>query len=378
MQRRGGALDSDASARRTGREGRAAWHRIYLGYAPGVGKTFEMLREAHQYQARGADVVIGWLETYDRPRTVEALGELEIVPPHVLMRWGVAVDEMDLDAILARRPQLVLVDELAHTNVAGSRNPKRYQDVLELLAADISVMSTLNVQHLASLQDTLRVVTGTTVSETLPEWVLDTADELVMVDASPDAVRKRLRRGNVLPAQQVQSALDGYFQLETLMALRELTLQRVAVHNHFKDAVADESSVGQSTAETVLVCLPAASYAQAILMRGVHLAQSLRARLLVLHVTRTSSGIVLGRGHQHAVKALQLAQALGADVHTRSSTTHNVVDAIVTFAVDAGVTQLVLGEGSPPRWWEISRHSTLHEVLQRTSNMDVHIVRRSE
>jgi two-component system sensor histidine kinase KdpD len=374
MQRREGALDSDSESSPADQSSRSAWLRIYLGYAPGVGKTFEMLRDAHQFRTRGADVVIGWVETYDRRHTVEAAGELDVVAARVLMHKGVAVREMDVDAIIARRPQLVLVDELAHSNVTGSRNHRRYQDVLELRAADISVMSTLNIQQLASLQDTLRVLTGTTVSETLPEWVLDTADELEMVDASPEAVRKRVRRGNVLPPNQVQRALEGYFQTDTLMALRELTLQRVAAHSA-RDLGNDGAS-DATTAETVLVCLPATDQAQAILMRGVHLAYRLHARLVVLHITPTSGGINADRGYQHAVKALQLARALGAEVHARSS--RDVVEALVVFAAEAGATQLVLGEGAPRRWWQVSRRSTLSAVLQRTRDMDVHIVRRAE
>jgi two-component system, OmpR family, sensor histidine kinase KdpD len=373
MQRQAGALDSEHDAEQSGRAGRSAWHRVYLGYAPGVGKTVEMLRHAHQYWARGTDVVIGWIETYDRTHTVEAVGELEAVAPRVLMRKGVAIREMDVGAIIARRPQLALVDELAHANVAGSRNHRRYQDVLELLAAGISVMSTLNIQHLASLQDTLRVVTGTTVSETLPEWVLDTADELEIVDASPEAVRKRLRRGNVLPPQQVQQALEGYFQIDTLLALRELTLQRVAAHAARN--AANPAKGDAMTAEKVLVCLPATNQAQAILMRGVHLADRLHARLLVLHITPTSGGINAERAHQTAVKALQLARALGAEVHTRSS--RDVAQALVTFATETGATQLVLGEDSPRRWWEVSHRSTLSAVLQRARDMDVHVVRRA-
>src|SRR5579871_5153588 len=169
MQRHNGALDLDVEPAQAGQHGRPAWHRVYLGYAPGVGKTFEMLRHAHEYQARGVDVVVGWVETYDRRHTVDALGELETIAPRMLLHKGVAIREMDVEAIIGRRPQIALVDELAHANVAGSRHQRRYQDVLELRAAGISVMSTLNIQQLASLQDTLRVVTGTTVSETLPE-----------------------------------------------------------------------------------------------------------------------------------------------------------------------------------------------------------------
>ncbi|MBV9578356.1 MAG: sensor histidine kinase KdpD [Chloroflexi bacterium] len=365
MQRRPGAVDRAAGAGHTG-ESRSAWHRIYLGYAPGVGKTFEMLRDAREQQTRGTDVVVGWVQTYERAATVDALGELEIIAPRVLEVKGVAVDEMDVEAIVARRPQLVLVDELAHANVAGCRNSRRYQDVLELLAADIRVMSTLNIQQLADLQDTLRAVTGTTVSETVPAWVLDSADELAMVDATPETVRKRLRRGNVLPAQQVQQALGGYFRAETLMALRELTLQQVATHAQRKEAHGLHAE--PISDETVLVCLPAARQAQAILISGVHLARRLHARLLVLHVTRHSNVVDIG--------VLQLARALGAEVHTQAA--QDVVDALVRFASESGVTQLVLGEDAPRKWWQTSRRSTLSEILRRTRDMDVHIVRRRE
>ncbi|HEY1294735.1 MAG TPA: histidine kinase [Chloroflexota bacterium] len=374
MQRQNGALDSESVSGQAGQPGRSAWHRVYLGYAPGVGKTFEMLRHAHQYRARGADVVVGWVETYGRRHTIEALGELDTVSPRVLMRKGVVISEMDVDAILARRPQLVLVDELAHANVIGSRNHSRYQDALELVAADISVMSTLNIQQLASLQDTLRVLTGTTVSETLPDWVLESADELEMVDAAPETVRKRVRRGNVLPTQQVQRALEGYFQTDTLMALRELTSQRVAAHAA-RDAAHAEVREPR-TAETVLVWLPATDQAQAILMRGVHLANRLHARLVVLHITSASAGIAANRGYPNAVKALQLAQALGAEVQTRSS--RDVAEALVAYATEAGATQLVVGDDAPRRWWEVSRRSTLSAVLHRTRDMDVHVVRRAE
>ncbi len=371
MQRHAGASTVDTESRQAVRAGQPAWHRVYLGYAPGVGKTFEMLRDAHRYRARGADVVIGWVETYDRRQTIQALGELESIAPRVLMRRGVAVPELDVEAIVARRPQITLVDELAHANVAGSRNARRYQDARELVAAGISVMSTLNIQQLASLQDTLRVVTGATVSETLPEWVLDGADELEMVDASPELVRKRLRRGNVLPPQQVQQALDGYFQIDTLLALRELTLQRVAAHvahDGGPDTAAESSSAG-----TILVGLPATNQAQAVLMRGIHLAERLHARLVVLHVTPTAGGSGPVRGYQAVAKALQLARALGAEVHTRSA--RDVAQTLVTFAGEVGARQLVLGERSPRRWWEVSRRSTLSAVLRHVHDVDVEVVR---
>ena len=350
---------------------RAAWLRLYLGYAPGVGKTYAMLQEGERRRRRGSDVVVGWVEAYNRPRTLDAIGDLEIIPPRTITHRGVAVQEMDLEGILARRPQVALVDELAHTNVAGSKNTRRYQDALELQASGVSVISTLNIQQLASLQDTVRLVTGVNVTDVLPDWVLDSADEVEMVDASPDALRKRVQRGNVLPKEQVERALDGYFRTDTLMALRELTLRRTSDHARFR------LHLGRQSTETVLVCLPASSQAQTVLRRGSELAERLQARLVVLHVTqpmRTFSA-ESSRGHQEAVKALQLAGALGSEVHTRQA--NNVAEAIVSFAAEMGVTQLVLGESSHSRWRELLWGSVMRDVLQRSRNVDVHIVRRA-
>ena len=338
-----------------------------------------MLHEGRRRKSRGTDVVVGWVQAYDRPRTLDAIGDLEIVPPRRITHRGVAMDEMDVDAILARRPQVVLVDELAHTNVMGSRNPKRYQDVLELQARDISVISTVNVQHLVSLQDTVGLVTGATVSETLPDWVLDSADELEVIDQSPEALLKRLRHGNVFPREQVERALDSYFRADTLASLRELTLRRVAEHAQRK-LQAPERDSNLATAppghETILVCLPPSSHAAALLTRGVHLAEQLRARLVVLHVTQPSRGLHLEvqREHQEVVKALQLARALGAEVHTRHAS--NVAEAVIQFAGEVGATQLVLGESTRSRLRELVQGSVMREVLRRTRDVDVHVVRR--
>jgi two-component system, OmpR family, sensor histidine kinase KdpD len=353
-----------------------AWHRIYMGYAPGVGKTFAMLREARQRKARGVDVVVGWAQTYNRPRTLEAIGDLELVPPRTLIHRSVPIEEMDLDGILARRPQLVLVDELAHTNVPGSRHQKRYQDVLALQAWGISIMSTLNFQQLASVQDTVRVVTGATVTETLPDWVVDAADELEMVDEPPAVVQKRVRRGNVLPREQIERALEGYFRTDSLMALRELTVRRIADHSRrtFSNGHAIESpDVGN---ETVLVCLPGSAQAQRVLRRGVQLADRLGARLVVVHVAQPGQTMRPegSRGYQEAVKALQLARALGGEVRTHQAA--HVAEALIQMAHETGATQVVLGEGSQARLHELFRGSVLREVLRRTRNVDVHIVRR--
>jgi two-component system sensor histidine kinase KdpD len=370
-----------------------AWLRIYLGYAPGVGKTYALLHEGRRRKARGSDVVIGWVETYARPRTIEAVGDLEVVPPRVIVHRGVRLAEMDVDAIVARRPQVVLVDELAHTNVPGSKHPKRYQDILDLQACGINVISSLNIQHLASLHDTVGLLTGVTVSETLPDWVLDGADELEMVDQSPEALRKRLRHGNVQPSDQVQRALEGFFRVDTLTALRELALRRMAEHTerqlleyrHTRGAAGPDpsgtrkpvrntgSAGGQHSSDArrqaVLVCVPASDLAQPLVRRGVHLAKRLRARLVALHVAQPSR-----TGYQEAVRALQLARALGAEVMTEPA--GDIAQTLARFASEVGATQLVIGETS--RSWprELLQGSILRDVLARIKNVDVYIVRR--
>jgi two-component system, OmpR family, sensor histidine kinase KdpD len=351
-----------------------AWLRIYLGYAPGVGKTYTMLHEGRRRKARGTDVVVGWVETYSRPHTIDAVGDLEIVPPRVISHQGVAVEEMDVDAIIDRRPQVVLVDELAHSNVRGSKHPKRYQDVLDLRASGINVIASVNIQHLASLHETVRMLTGVTVTETLPDWVLDAADELEMVDQTPEALRKRLRHGNVQPKEQVQRALDGFFRVEHLTALRELALRRMG--QHIESRLRSGVGSPEPSSETVLVCVPSNDLAQPLVRRGVLLAQRLHARLVVLHVapagrTLPSDG---STGYQETVRALQLARALGAEVITEPAA--NIAQTLARYASEMNVTQIVMGEST--RSWprELFQGSVLRDVLKRIKDVDVYIVRR--
>src|SRR5215467_12662701 len=202
--------------------------RIYLGMAAGVGKTYAMLNEGQRRKSRGTDVVVGYVETHGRRLTEQQLGDLEVVPRKKVTYRGITLQEMDVDAILARHPAVVLVDELAHTNVPGSQNEKRYQDVQELLAAGITVISTLNIQHLEGLNDIIESITGVRQRETLPDRVLDEADEVELVDIAPDALRARLRHGNVYPSERAERALQNYFSQSNLTALRELALRRTA------------------------------------------------------------------------------------------------------------------------------------------------------
>ena len=364
------------------RNRQAAWLRVYLGYAPGVGKTYAMLHDGHRRTDRGTDVVVGWVQTYDRPHTVAAIGDLEIVPSRAVEYRGQLLHELDVDAVIARQPQVALVDELAHTNVPGSKHVKRYQDVIDLREHGINVISTVNVQHLASLHETVQVLAGVTVTETLPDWVLDGADELEMVDYQPEALRKRLRRGNVQPKEQVERALDGFFRLDNLTALRELTLKRKALHTQRKlleRGDLDGVSVPSHSAETVLVCVLRGDEAQALVRRGVHLADRLRGRLIVLQISEPGGGLQAdaSRGHQETVRALQLARALGAEVHTLIAYS-NVADKLVGFATDVGASQIVLAAGTHSWLRELIGGSILRDVLQRTRDVDVHIVRRAE
>jgi len=322
------------------------------------------------------------VQTYDRPHTVAAVGDLEIVPSRSLDYRGQLLHEMDLAAVIARQPQVALVDELAHTNVPGSKHLKRYQDVLDLREYGINVISTVNIQHLASLHETVQVLTGVTVTEALPDWVLEAADELEMVDYQLESLRKRMRRGHVQPKAQVERALDGFFQLDNLTALRELTLRRKTLHTQHKlleRGDLEGVSVPASSAETVLVCVLRGNEAQALVRRGVHLADRLRGKLIVLHITEPGGGLQAdaSRGHQETVKALQLASALGAEVHTLIAHS-NVADTLVGFATDVGASQLVLGERSRSWLRELFGGSILRRVLQGTSDVDVHIVRRAE
>jgi two-component system, OmpR family, sensor histidine kinase KdpD len=360
----------------------AAWLRVYLGYAPGVGKTYAMLHDGRRRRSRGTDVVVGWVHTYNRPHTLAAIDDLEIVPSRVVEYRGQLLQEMDIDAVIARRPQVALVDELAHTNVPGSKHIKRYEDVFDLRENGINVITTVNVQHLASLQDTVQLLAGVTVTETLPDWVLDAADELEMIDQSPDALRKRLRRGNVQPKEQVERALGGFFRIDTLTALRELTLRQMALHAERKPPESrdvDPFSVPGRSAETVLVGVLRGDEAQILVRRGVHLADRLRGRLLVLHISQPGSSFQADTsgGHQETVKALQLARALGAEVHTVVAYS-SVSDTLVRFASDVRASQIVLGESAHSWWRELIGGSIVRDVLRRTRDVDIHIVRRAE
>ena len=360
--------------------------RIYLGMAAGVGKTYAMLNEGHRRKQRGTDVVIGFVETHHRPHTGEQIGDLEIVPRQRIPYKNITLEEMDVDAILARQPAVALVDELAHTNAPGARHEKRYQDVEDLLAAGITVISTLNIQHLEGLNDIVESITGVRQRETLPDSVLDGADEVELVDIAPDALRARLRHGNVYPAERAQRALDNYFTMSNLTALRELALRRTAEKTETQleglmrgseDMLA--SAWARTATERVMVAFDARPHSQQLIRDGWRLARALRAPLLAVTV---SGALWRGGAQPHqdhldkdddALRMLErLAGDLGAEVlHVDG---FDIAATLARVARERRVTQIVIGQPSQRRWREAFVGSVVDRLLRAPTGADVHVV----
>src|SRR5581483_6109503 len=261
--------------------------RVYLGMAPGVGKTYAALQECHRRKERGTDVVIGFVETYNRPRTIAQIGDLEIIPRKRIEHGGVILEELDTDAVIARHPQVVLVDELAHTNAPGSKREKRWQDVEAIRDAGIAVISTMNIQHLESVADIVESITGAPVRERLPDVVLKGADEIELIDMSPHALRQRIKHGNVYPPELAEAALRNFFREENLTALRELALRQTAQH---VDTELQEYMLGRgndstwATSDRVLVCVDYQQRSKHLIRRAWRMAERLQAELVAAFI----------------------------------------------------------------------------------------------
>ncbi len=347
--------------------------RVYLGAAPGVGKTFAMLNEGWRRKQRGTDVVIGYLETHNRPRTLEQVRDLEIVPRHTVTYRARAFEEMDLDAVLARKPEVALVDELAHTNVPGSRNEKRWQDIEELLAAGITVISTLNIQHLESLNDVVAQITGITQRETIPDDVARMADQVELVDQTPEALRRRMAHGNIYAADKVDAALANYFREGNLSALRELALLWLADRvDEGLEAYRDRHGIDKAweTRERVVVALTGAPSGDRLLRRGARMAARAHGELIGVHV-RTSTGLA-GESHAGLEAQRQLLAALGGRFAEVSAA--DVAEGLVEFARSENATQLLLGATQRSRWAELTGGSIINRVIRRADGVDVHIL----
>ncbi len=347
--------------------------RIYLGAAPGVGKTFAMLNEGRRRGDRGTDVVVAFVETHGRPNTAAQIGGLEIVPRQVVTYRGAAFEEMDVDAVIARKPEVALVDELAHTNVPGSRNEKRWQDVDEILAAGIDVVSTVNVQHLESMNDVVEEITGIKQRETIPDSVVRAADQIEIVDMTPQALRRRMAHGNIYPAEKVDASLANYFREGNLGALRELALMWVA--DRVDEALAayrEAHGIARpwETRERVVVAITGAPGGDDVIRRAARMAARARSQLLGVHV-RSADGLRGTSGDALGVQRA-LLQELGGEYHELASA--DPAGALVQFARAENATQIVLGASRQSRWTHLLRGSVITNVLRASGDIDVHVI----
>ena len=364
---------TDPAARPAAGRGRL---RIYLGAAPGVGKTYAMLGEAHRRAARGTDLVVGLVETHRRPQTEAMVAGLEVVPRRTVQHRGATFEEMDVDAILSRRPEVAIVDELAHTNVPGSRNSKRWQDVHELLAAGIDVVSTVNIQHLESLNDVVEAITGVKQRETVPDAVVRAADQIELVDMSPESLRRRLAHGNVYAPEKVDAALGNYFRVGNLTALRELALLWVAdrVEEGLERYRAQHGIQSTWAARTrIVVALTGSPSDESLLRRGALIAgRSAGRALTAVHVVRGDG--TRGARPDTLASLRQLTEDLGGTFHTVVG--DDVATAVLEFARSVNGTQVVVGTSRRGRIGTALRPSTADLIVRDSGDIDVHVVTR--
>jgi two-component system sensor histidine kinase KdpD len=354
---------------------------VYLGAAPGVGKTYAMLSEGRRRKQRGADVAVGFVECHGRQRTEDLIDDLEVIPRRVVEYRGSRFEEMDLDAVLDRHPQLVLVDELAHTNVPGSgRNEKRWQDVMEILSAEIDVITTVNIQHLESIADAVERIIQVQIRERVPDWALRKADQIELVDSSPEQLRRRMSHGNIYPSERVPEALAQYFRTDNLTALRELALRFLA--DETEDQLLEylrEHQEGDvwETHERILVGVTSAPGTDAIVRRASRMAARLKADLHVLHVMAGKEG---GRFPNDQLIALrQLAADVDAEWHEIRG--EDPAQALFDFARSRHVTQIVVGSSDRSRWQEFLGGGSIVRKISRlaaSAAIDVHIIARRD
>ena len=352
--------------------------RIYLGAAPGVGKTFAMLNEGWRRHERGTDVVVGYVETHGRPRTTEQLRELEVLPRKTLVHRGASFEEMDVDGILARRPDVVLVDELAHTNVPGSRHAKRYEDVEQILDAGIDVITTVNIQHLESVNDVVEQITGVKQHETLPDAVVRAADQVELVDMTPEALRRRMAHGNIYAPEKVDAALGNYFRVGNLSALRELALLWVA--DKVEDALqsymeAHGISAPWETRERVVVAVTGAPSGEHLIRRAARMARRSQGDLVGVHIV-TNDGLADNGPSALLEEHRRLVLDLGGEYHEAVGA--DVAGTLVQFARAEKATQLVLGATKRSRLTELTRGSVIGTVLREAGTIDVHVISEPE
>ena len=349
--------------------------KIFLGYAPGVGKTYTMLQDVHVLKKRGFDVVVGFVETHKRVETEALLAGLEVIPRKIVDYKGIALGEMDIDAILARRPDIVLVDELAHTNAEGSRHPKRYQDIEELLEYGIDVHTTVNIQHFESMNDSVAKITGVRMQETIPDTFFDRADEMQVIDVPWEELNQRLKEGKVYIPQQAVHAIDNFFQRGNLFALRELMLTLVArkmdseLINYMR---AKAISGPWPTSEKLVVCVGTSPYAKQLIRKAYSIAKDTHAEWYAVYVLSTGLTEPSGRDKVYLTDAINLAEELGAKIVTLTG--NNIADEILRFAREKNVTRIVIGKPLRSMLVEYFKGSPVSRLLYARSEFEIHLI----
>jgi two-component system sensor histidine kinase KdpD len=369
-------ISPEEALQKCGRESRGNL-KIFIGYAPGVGKTYSMLNEGNRRLKRGQDIVIGYVESHNREETDNQIGELEIIPRKMVQYNNTVMEEMDTDAIISRKPKTVLIDELAHTNVPGSKNKKRYEDVEEILNSGINVVTTLNIQHLESLNDVVKQITGIAVRETIPDNIVEKADEVVVVDITPDALQNRLSRGNVYNLEKVPQALKNFFRKGNLNALRELALRQTAdeVDEDLEEYMKEHGIKDTwHTVERVMVCISPSTSAKKLIRRGSRISKRYKCEWIVVSVNCTNHFAPKQtlKDRQMLNNYYKLAQQLGAEVVTRTG--KSVSGELLKIAEERHITQIIIGHSTRTKFETIIRGSTVVKLLKKAKNIEVHVI----
>lgn len=358
------------------KESERARLRLYIGAAAGVGKTYKMLEDAHELKKQGVDILIAFIEPHGRAETEAMIGDLERIPLRRIEYRGVTLEEMDVEAVIRRRPSIALVDELAHTNVPGSKNQKRYEDVLEILDAGISVITAVNVQHIESLNDAVARITGVQVRETVPDSFFKRADEVVDVDVSVDTLRTRLRQGKIYGVEKIEQALNNFFRKGNLSALRELALRQVALDQSVKahDYREREGLEQAAIPEKVMVAIASRGSAKRLLRTGSRIAGRLASDWYAVYVEtpREELGRIKPEDHAALVENIRFAEELGAKVVKLKG--RRVSDALIEFARRAGITHVVFGQSARSRWDVLLHGSVINRFLDEVRDATVMVV----
>ncbi|USK33389.1 KdpD-like non-kinase potassium sensor [Bacillus sp. F19] len=350
--------------------------KLYVGAAPGVGKSYKMLQDAHDLKLEVEDVAIGLIECHGRKETEELIKDIEVVPLKEMKYKGSIFRELNVDAILQRKPKVIVIDELAHTNIPGSKNKKRYMDVEEILNAGIHVMSAVNIQHLESVHDIVQQITGIAVRERVPDLFVQNAHEIQLIDVTPETLRKRLAEGKIYATEKIEQSLAHFFTVTNLSSLRELALREVAddVDEKMEQFSGNLMNGPIGVHEKILVCVGYGPTAEKIIRRGWRMANRLKAQLYILNVTKESPEAFTQEKRERTEQWKILASQFNAVFLLEQEGSRKPAQVIIDIAKQYHITQILLGQSARTRWEEIRKGSIVNTIMRKTENIDIHIV----